>query len=45
MDHKHIEQLFFKQIKNLTAKTVGKNLSNSFANSFDYQFSDGWVRG
>lgn len=36
MNQKHIEQLFFKQIKQLTAKTV--------AQSFDYQFSDGWSR-
>lgn len=36
MDTKYIEKLFFKQIKDLTAKTVAK--------SFDYQFSDGWVR-
>ena len=36
MDTKYIEQLFFKQVKNLTLKTA--------ARSYDYQFSDGWVR-
>ncbi len=36
MDTKFVEELFFKQIKNLTAKTV--------EHSFDFQFSDGWSR-
>ena len=36
MDNKYIEELFFKQIKDLTTKTL--------AQSMDYQFSDGWVR-
>jgi len=36
MDHKEIEELFFKQIKNLTTKTITQ--------SFDFQFSDGWTR-
>jgi hypothetical protein len=36
MDTKYIEHLFFKQIKDLTLKTASQ--------SYDYQFSDGWVR-
>ncbi len=37
METKFIEQLFFKQMKDLTAKSV--------SNSFDYQFSGGWTQG
>ncbi len=37
MDHKQIEELFFKQIKALTTRTINR--------SFDYQFSDGWFKG
>jgi len=37
MDPKFVEQLFFNQIKTLTAKTIEK--------SYEYQFSDGWLRG
>jgi hypothetical protein len=40
MDHncnqEVIEKLFFKQIKELTTKTM--------AQSYDYQFSDGWMQ-
>lgn len=35
MDTKFIEQLFYKQIKDLTLKTAEQ--------SYDYQFSDGWI--
>jgi len=37
METKFIENLFFKQIKDLTLKSA--------AQSYDYQFSDGWTRG
>ncbi len=36
METKEIEQLFFKQIKNLTTRTAMR--------SYDYQFSDQWTR-
>jgi len=34
-DHDTIKKIFYKQISDLTRKTVG--------NSFDYQFSDRWT--
>jgi hypothetical protein len=34
-----IKQLFQKQVKNLTTNTVGAK-----ENTFDYQFSGGWLR-
>jgi len=51
-DVKYIEQLFFKQIKSLTAKTTAQSTKcqtrhhsnfRSTSNIFDYQFSDGWI--
>ncbi len=36
MSTKEIEQLFFKQMKKLTLK--------SYAETYDYQFSDAWMR-
>jgi hypothetical protein len=36
METKFIEELFFKQIQNLTTRTATK--------SYNYQFSDGWVQ-
>lgn len=52
LSHKTIEDLFFKQIKDLSAKTYGEK--NSFIpkhkfsatdliNTFDFQFSDQWI--
>lgn len=35
-NHKHIEQVFFDQIKKLSVKSAMK--------TYDYQFSDGWVQ-
>ncbi|MBW3003159.1 hypothetical protein KY328_04635 [Candidatus Woesearchaeota archaeon] len=50
LSHKTIEDLFFKQIKDLTQRTYGaKNAfiprfsATDMINSFDIQFSDQWI--
>ena len=52
VSHKTIEDLFFKQIKDLTQRTYGeknrfiprhKFSATDLMNTFDIQFSDSWI--
>ena len=52
LSHKTIEDLFFKQVKDLTQRTCGEKnrfipkhmfSATDLMNTFDFQFSDQWM--